>query len=99
VLVLMTDGANTKTMQSNGRHDGGAGAQANSYTAELCNNIKAEYIEIFTVAFEITDVTVQALMRSCASDAANYFDATNSAALDSAFQTIAAAIRDLRIAR
>jgi len=99
VLVLMTDGANTKTMQSNGRHDGGQGAQANSYTAELCNNIKAEAIEIFTVAFEITDATVQGLMKTCASDAANYFDATNSAALDSAFQTIAAAIRDLRIAR
>ncbi len=100
-LVMMTDGANSMALNAaNGSHYGVGGAlptQANQYTKELCDNIKAAKIEIFTVAFTITDPTAKALVKSCASDASHYYDATDTAALGAAFQSIADALLQMRI--
>lgn len=106
-MVLMTDGANSKLMNaSNGRHDvtpapnpGSPATQANNYTSELCNNIKSNNIEIFTVAFNVTDNNIKSILKSCASDADHYFDATDTAGLMKSFQEIADALTNLYIAR
>ena len=103
ILVLMTDGANTKQMDHNdqrGPHtvDVFPAPEANQYTAELCNNIKAKGIEIYSVAFEITgNPAATNLVKACASDNDHFFDATNQAALLDAFEQIALAIQNLRI--
>ena len=71
VIVLMTDGENTRatekwTNESTQNHstevwghsvhvDDGAAAIANIATAELCENIKSKDIVIFTIAFEVAD--------------------------------------------
>ncbi len=105
VLVLMTDGQNTKLMNaSNGRHDvspasGQRAQQADDYTAELCRNIKAERIELFAVAFEVNDKTTKSMLEKCATDSKHYFDAQDSAALLKAFNEIAEALQNLYIAR
>ena len=105
VLVLMTDGQNTKLMNaSNGRHDASPAAgqrakQADDYTAELCRNIKAENIELFTVAFDVDDATTKSMLKKCATDSRHYFDAQDSAALLRAFNDIAEALQNLYIAR
>lgn len=106
-MVLMTDGANSKLMNAgNGRHDvsptptpDSPATQANTYTAELCSNIKAKNIEVFTVAFNVTDTNIKKILKGCATDDSHYFDATDTAALLLAFQNIADALRNLYIAR
>lgn len=100
VLVLMTDGANSEKMNANGSVSSIGGAvptQANQYTRELCDNIKAQKIEIFAVAFTITDQTAKDLVKYCASDADHYYDATNAAALTAAFQAIADSLQQMHI--
>ena len=105
VLVLMTDGQNTKLMNaSNGRHDispaaGQRAKQADDYTAELCRNIKAEKIELFAVAFDVDDATTKSMLKKCATDAQHYFDAQDLASLLRAFDKIADALQNLYIAR
>lgn len=102
-LVLMTDGQNTMKMNANGTHSGVAGGtvatQADTYTAELCNNIKAKKIELFTVAFQVTDATTKTMLQTCATDASHYFDATDSAALTVSFKKIGDALRNVYIAQ
>ena len=104
----MTDGENTKLMETSGTYKGRHNAsppgsspakQANDWTKELCDNVKSTNIEIFAVAFEVADPQAKKLVEYCASDAAHYFDATDSNALLSAFSQIAMALQNLRISR
>ena len=106
-LVLMTDGANSKLMNaSNGRHDVSPSPKpdspatgANTYTAELCANIKAKNIEVFAVALNVTDTGIKSILKTCATDDSHYFDATDTAKLLEAFQNIADALSNLYIAK
>ena len=107
VLILMTDGANTKLMnKGNGAHDGSVVAparavEADNWTAELCTYMKAEKIEIYTVAFEIPvgDNISRDMVRNCATNAAHYYEATDSVALIAAFEAIGASLQSLRISK
>lgn len=107
VLLLMTDGANTKLMRpaNKGDHEGNpaAGAravQADTWTAELCNNIKAQKIEVYAVAFDIgSDTIARDLVRKCATDPAHFFDASSSAELIAAFDAIGASLQALHISK
>jgi Flp pilus assembly protein TadG len=106
VLLLMTDGANTKLMTaSTGDHNGnpatGARAlQTDTWTTELCNNIKAQKIEVYTVAFDIgSDTVARDLVRTCATDAAHFYDAADSTELIAAFDAIAASLQALHISK
>jgi len=102
-IVLMTDGQNTKQMnKSNGKHDvtpSGVATEANTYTTELCNNIKAAKIDVYTVAFQVTDTTIKTILKNCATGPSAYFDATDAAALNAAFGEIALSLRSLYIAQ
>jgi Flp pilus assembly protein TadG len=99
-LVLMTDGANSMKMNANGSVSSVGAAvptQANKYTRELCDNIKAAKIEIFAVAFTITDPTAKDLVKYCATDSSHYYDAADAAALTAAFQAIADSLQQMHI--
>jgi len=67
IMVLMTDGFNTisPTLPYNGYHWGYDTAKANEYTTELCTNAKAANIEIYTIAFEVTDETIKSVLQGC----------------------------------
>jgi Flp pilus assembly protein TadG len=95
-LVLMTDGANTKSKNGDW-HEGGSVSNANDVTRNLCNNIKSSDIQVYTIAYEITDTTTKNLMRNCASKSSMYFDASNSAQLSQAFDTIGNSLIKLRL--
>lgn len=107
VLLLMTDGANTKLMRpaNNGDHEGSpaAGAravQADTWTTELCTNIKAQKIEVYAVAFDIgTDTVSRELVRKCATDDAHFYDASDSTELIAAFDAIGASLQALHISK
>lgn len=106
ILVLMTDGENTLRFEpSNGRHTapsaGSPGRQqlraTNDDTAAICEYARSKDIEIFTVAFAVSSSTARDLLDGCASDAEHYFDAKDTAALRSAFSSIAASINRVRL--
>jgi hypothetical protein len=99
-LVLMTDGANTVSLTSQGPlHNGSSRAAADTLTKQLCTNIKADEVEVYTVAFEISDTATKDMIRNCASNPANYFDASDPAELLKAFENIAMALSNLRLSR
>lgn len=101
IMVLMTDGFNTisPTLPYNGYHWGYDTAKANEYTTELCTNAKAANIEIYTIAFEVTDETIKSVLQGCASDSGNYHDAADASQLEEAFEKIAADFSPLRLSR
>jgi Flp pilus assembly protein TadG len=97
-LVLMTDGANTMQPNANGRHVSKTPApQADQYTAELCENIKKQKIEIYTVGFQIDDAAAHEMLLKCATSSGHYFKADSSEALIKAFEAIGASLENLRI--
>ena len=97
VIVLMTDGENTRSA-SFPKHDGNDTAAANAVTQELCTNIKAEGIQLYTLTFDVTDSTVEDLMSDCASGPPFYHDASSVGELLSAFEDIGKSLIQLRIA-
>ena len=97
-MVVMTDGANTRALQSGGSlHTNESGADANAVTTTLCNGIKADQIQIYTVAFEVTDTTIKTLLENCASETGMYHDAVNASQLKSAFEDIARDLTEMHL--
>ena len=66
--------------------------------AELCANMKARNIIIYTVGVQV-DTRTQDILRACATEPANYFNVTSASAIGAAFDRIAGAIENLRIAK
>ncbi len=101
VMVLMTDGVNAQvsgnwfgTPEPNwGGGVFGTQAQANTTTATLCTNIKNRGIQIYTVAYEVTDAATLTLLRNCASGPDFAFDARSATALADSFRQIGLSLR------
>lgn len=104
-IVLMTDGANTKSPNVDGSgnslHEGSDISLSNSNLAEVCTNIKAasEDIHIYTIAFSVTDTTIKNLLQNCATTPTDYYDATNAASLVTAFANITISLKNLRLTK
>lgn len=72
----------------------------NTRLAALCTSVKAEPNTIlWVISFGGTGIATDTKTRlqACATDSSHYFDATSNASLQTAFQTIAAKIAQLRI--
>lgn len=65
---------------------------------DLCGNMKAQGIIIYTVAVQV-DAAAQALMERCATSSDHYFNVTSASAIGAAFERIAGSIENLRITR
>lgn len=98
VMVLMTDGFNTLS-PIYPEHTGNDTMQANTITAGLCTNIKGQDIDIYTVAFQVSDNSIKDILETCASSSSKFFDATDSDELVAAFRNIARDFTPLRLAR
>lgn len=103
VMVIMTDGVNsmykgegrTHPRIEQGTADGVTQlARTNQDVSTLCQNVKNDNIEVYTIAFEVNDFNTKNLLRSCADSTANYFDAQNTQELEDAFLEIADSITD-----
>ena len=97
-LVLMTDGANTKSL-TQPTHDGSDEDEADKLTTELCDGIKKSGIEVYTVAYKLSSSLAKTkdLIRQCASNDALFFDASNAAELELAFEEIGRSLYEVRI--
>lgn len=99
-IVLMTDGANTKSKRNNsGWHSGNKRADADRVLTDLCANVKADDIDLYTIAFEVTDAGTKALLTGCASSADHAYDADDAGSLKLAFAEIAQKLTVLKLSR
>ncbi len=99
-LVLMTDGQNTLHKPDGvPDHIPGNTSEANTVTSALCENIKSAGITVFTVAFQVNDATTENMLRDCASNPGNYYDADNNSLLLTSFKAIADKIAVIRLAK
>lgn len=69
-----------------------------SRLAELCANIRQRKIIVYSVGVQV-DTRTQELLRNCATQPENYFNVTSAGDIGAAFDRIAGAIENLRIAR
>ncbi|WP_457936129.1 pilus assembly protein TadG-related protein [Mesorhizobium sp. 10J20-29] len=109
VAVLMTDGENTlRFRNSDGRHvmpssnattAKGELKKTDDDTVEICDYMKSHQIEIYTVAFMVTDPETKAMLEDCAAVPRHYFDASDAAKLLSAFSGIAQSLAQVRLVR
>ena len=96
VIILMTDGANTRSQQGN-LHNGSDKNNANALTSSMCAEVKSARIQLYTVAYELDNQTTLAILKQCATKADMYFDASNAAALKAAFDNIAENLVTIRL--
>lgn len=111
VLLLMTDGSNTTSL--NGERDDFDGifhwsysnrieeqrVEADQLTLELCTSVKNQNIQIITVAFEVDDADTRNMLKSCASSGKDFYNATDAAKLKKAFSDIGAGLNEIRLIR
>lgn len=69
---------------------------ADNYTKNICNLLKAQQVQIFTIGFE-APTRGQNLMRACASSPSHYYD-VKGVEISEAFSSIANTITQLRLA-
>ena len=101
-MILMTDGANTLELQQP-FHEGNGGNEgpANNVTQQLCTNIKADNVQVFTIAYRFGghSTTARGIVQNCASNPSMFFDAQNAAQLENAFKQIGNALFSVRLTR
>jgi Flp pilus assembly protein TadG len=97
-IVLMTDGANTRS-PTYPEHYGSDATQANSLTTELCANIKKANVEIYAIAFNVTDTTSLNLLKSCATGTPYFYNANSTTELLASFKAIGSSLSVVALTR
>ena len=77
----------------------GADSELNQKTAEVCNNIKAKGIVIYTIGFRVSDTTTQNMLKNCATKPDMYYNSPSNSQLAAIFNDIAQGLSELRIAQ
>ena len=97
-LVLMTDGDNTRSA-TYPEHWGNDDVVVDQKTKELCANIKADGISVYTVAFKVGKASSKKMLVDCASAPSQAYDASNNSALVAAFGDIAGKLAQVRLTK
>lgn len=103
-LILMTDGENTVRLNAP-YHDSDMEQtsvdETNKLTLELCDGIKADKIEVFTVSYKLSSAAkkTQNTIEECSSGKGYHFSADNQAELETAFEQIALSLYEVRLSR
>ncbi len=95
-IILMTDGKNTKSPDYP-THNRSDIVDANKITDELCDAIKDENIIVYTIAFAVRDHAIKALLEDCGSTPSHYFEPDTASELNTAFESIAGALRNISL--
>ena len=97
-IVIMTDGL-FNTSYLTGLAAGSPAATQESYSEfnQLCANMKARGINIYTIGFGLDDPAAAIELQNCASAPGNFFAAVNGTQLQAAFQAIADKLNNLRV--
>jgi len=114
-MVLMSDGQNTsyldtastyspppyvQDLSSAQQQNGDIPIGTDEDTATLCESIKDDGTEMFTIAFQVTNQATRDLLQNCASSPAHYFDAGSNELLVDSFASISDSLEaEIRIIR
>ena len=90
VIILLTDGDNTKNRWTN------TSAAIDARTQLACDNVKAANIKIYTVRVIDGNAT---LLRGCATNPGMYYDVQQASQLNTVFSAIAQNLANLRLAK
>ena len=103
-VLIMTDGVfNTAYKTSNASANTVQIDESYVEFAALCSNMKAQKIQVFTVAFALVgepepgQTRARNALRGCANEPAQYFEAESKTGLSAAFRTIADQLTSLKI--
>lgn len=96
ILVLMTDGANTYGA-SYPEHWSSDVPASNDKLVKVCMAVKAAGVKLYTIAFQVTDTTIQNVLSQCASGVPYYYNAQTNADLQTAFSSIGQQLTNLRL--
>jgi Flp pilus assembly protein TadG len=102
IAILMTDGEYNVQYDASGiaTRENGAGAMnglSDAQARQVCDNIKAKAIEVYTVGFELHEAKAIETLRRCATDASHFYLAENGTQLLQAYRDIALKISSLRL--
>ncbi|MBN9066249.1 MAG: hypothetical protein J0H60_07155 [Rhizobiales bacterium] len=107
VAILMTDGQFNTAYAGVGKNYNAQGNLARSNAENICSNMKADGIEVYTIGFDLNDKSMSAteraeaksVLQNCSSPdkpgRQHFFDASTGTELDGAFQKIIADIEGL----
>jgi len=76
-----------------------AQAMLDPKTLEVCENIKAEGIRLYTITFQVSNSGTRDLMEECATSPSFYFNSPSNEELQTVFQAIARDLSNLRLSR
>ncbi|MEL6361035.1 MAG: VWA domain-containing protein [Pseudomonadota bacterium] len=99
VLIVMSDGANTKSADYPTHNYNDNGVDADKIFNETCDEAKDDDIEVYSIAFEVTDPTIKTLLEDCATSTDHYFNASNADKLVDAFDQIADNLTELALSK
>lgn len=103
-MVLMTDGANTVQLNAPyhyNNYDKTEQDKADALTRDLCQGIKEDGIDIYSVAYKLPsgETSTIKLVEDCASSPSQFFLAENKEDLEKAFEQIAESLFEIRLSR
>lgn len=98
-LVLISDGANSRSVNGSGQHFGKDIDQANDLMIEACDEIKAAGIALYTIDFAIDDEKTKKMLEDCATSERHNFEAKSSAELRKTFMVISRRFTEITLTR
>lgn len=79
-------------------NEGVAEAEINTRLSAICEAMKTEGIQIFSVMFAVTNTAIESTYRNCASSPEHFFNSPTGEELESAFDQIGRRLASLRLA-
>jgi len=104
-IIFMTDGGNVMAQDwAYHQNKGDQGAAGLAVAKQICSNIKDDGIRIFTVGYDIGDISgfsedPQIMLNQCASSSGDSFTANNAYELKQAFKSIGSSLSEVRLSR
>ena len=98
-IVLLSDGANTRSISNDGKHTASDAEDANTETLAACEYIKAQEVQIYTIDFGVDDPVTEALLKDCASGTGYYYEADSANQLIQVFADITDRFSSLALSR
>ncbi len=99
VMVIMSDGENTRSRSNDGYHWARNVDDANEQTRLSCENAKTLGIEIYTIALDVDDRATLDLLEGCATSIDHFQNIDRASQLDDSFDEIALALTEIRLTR
>jgi Flp pilus assembly protein TadG len=97
-VIILTDGI-FNTDYVGGVMVGAYDDMSYSLFQQNCTGMRANGINVYTIALDLTDARAQSELQTCAGASGNYFNATNAATLNAAFAAIIKKMTTVRVSK